>query len=67
MNKAMIFKAAHKLAKTFEGNYSACFSLALKEFYYDIQSSEFVCNTKRSRLDLVSTSIMNYFTAKFAA
>ena len=31
MNKSEIFKAAHKLARTFEGNYKACFVLALKE------------------------------------
>ena len=29
--KSEIFKAAHKLAKTFEGNYRACFALALVE------------------------------------
>lgn len=33
MTKAEIFKAAHKLAKTFEGNYKACFALALKQVY----------------------------------
>ena len=33
MNKSEIFKAAHALARTFEGNYSACFSLALKIIY----------------------------------
>jgi hypothetical protein len=31
MTKSEIFKAAHKLAKTFEGNYTACFVLALAE------------------------------------
>lgn len=30
MNKSEIFKEAHKLAKTFVGNYRACFSLALR-------------------------------------
>lgn len=33
MNKAEIFKAAHKLARTFEGDYRACFALAIKEIY----------------------------------
>jgi len=31
MSKSEMFKAAHKLAKTFVGNYRACFSLALRE------------------------------------
>lgn len=31
MTNSQIFKAAHKLAKTFKGNYQACFSLALKQ------------------------------------
>lgn len=38
MSKAQIFKLAHKLAKTFEGNYSACLSMALKEVYAKIKS-----------------------------
>ncbi len=33
MTKSEIFKAAHKLAKSFEGDYRACFALALKEVY----------------------------------
>jgi len=33
MTKQEIFKAAHKLARTFEGNYSACFKLALISIY----------------------------------
>jgi hypothetical protein len=33
LTKSEIFKAAHKLAKTFEGNYKACFALALKQVY----------------------------------
>lgn len=31
MSKSEMFKAAHKLAKTFTGNYRACFALALRE------------------------------------
>ena len=38
MSKSEIFKTAHKLAKTFEGNYSACLSMALKEVYAKIKS-----------------------------
>ena len=30
MKNAQLFTAAHKLARTFEGNYSACFVLALQ-------------------------------------
>jgi hypothetical protein len=30
MTNSELFTAAHKLAKTFEGNYTACFVLALK-------------------------------------
>ena len=33
LTKSEIFKAAHKLAHTFEGNYKACFALALKQVY----------------------------------
>lgn len=33
MTRSQIFTAAHKLAKTFVGNYSACFALALREVY----------------------------------
>lgn len=38
MNKAQIFKLAHRLAKTFEGDYKACLSMALKEVYSKIKS-----------------------------
>jgi oligoendopeptidase F len=37
--KSEIFKAAHKLAKTFIGNYAACFSLALTEIYSQLKNS----------------------------
>lgn len=30
LNKKVLFTEAHKMAKTFEGNYRACFALALK-------------------------------------
>ncbi len=33
MTRSEIFKKAHKLAKSFVGNYLACFSLALKTIY----------------------------------
>ena len=33
MTTATIFTAAHKLAATYEGNYSACFALALRTVY----------------------------------
>ncbi|MBC2303357.1 hypothetical protein [Listeria booriae] len=39
MTKQEIFKAAHKLAKTFEGNYSACFALALRTVYAEAKTS----------------------------
>ena len=38
MNKAIIMKAAHRVAKTFVGDYSACFALALKTIYAQIKS-----------------------------
>jgi len=37
MTKSQIFTAAHKMAKTFEGNYSACLSLALTQIYSDMK------------------------------
>ena len=105
MNKKEIFKAAHKLAKTFEGNYSACFSMALKEiystaslpvitnikewsnygkkrvyfeisnarFYFDVINAEFTVNEKcttqgiKNRFELITDSVMNYFSTTFAA
>lgn len=33
MSKANIMREAHRLAKTFTGNYRACFALALKTLY----------------------------------
>jgi len=38
MNKSNIMKAAHKLAKTFSGDYRACLSMALREVYKAIKS-----------------------------
>ena len=38
MTQSQIFIAAHKLAKTFEGNYSACLSLALSQIYSDMKN-----------------------------
>ncbi|WP_239255453.1 hypothetical protein [Listeria ilorinensis] len=40
MTKKEIFTAAHKLAKEFEGNYSACFALALRTVYAEMKNSE---------------------------
>lgn len=37
MNKSEIFKAAHKMAKTFVGSYVARFALALKSIYKSIK------------------------------
>jgi len=38
MTNAQIFKAAHKLAKTFTGDYRACFSLALRDVYASLST-----------------------------
>ena len=38
MTNSQIFTAAHKLAKTFEGNYSACFKMALIDVYYNVKN-----------------------------
>lgn len=40
MNKSEIFKAAHKLAKSFVGSYVARFALALKQLYSRIKKGE---------------------------
>ena len=37
--KSEIFTAAHKLAKNYEGNYNACFSLALTSIYFSLKSN----------------------------
>ena len=42
MTKAQIFKAAHKMAKTFIGAYSACLSLALKTIYAAMKNAKTV-------------------------
>lgn len=47
MTKQQIFVAAHKLAKTFEGNYSACFSLALKTIYKEMNMTKEVIALKQ--------------------
>jgi hypothetical protein len=41
MTNSEKFTAAHKLAKTYEGNYRACFALALKGVNEMIKESEF--------------------------
>lgn len=41
MTNSELFTAAHKLAKTFEGDYSACFSLALSEVYASLKKEQF--------------------------
>lgn len=48
MTKSMIFKAAHKLAKTFTGDYSARLSMALKLVWSEIKNPkvEVVAMTK---------------------
>jgi hypothetical protein len=38
MTRSQIFTAAHKLAKTFTGDYSACFALALTEVYASLKA-----------------------------
>lgn len=38
MTRSQIFTAAHKLAKTYTGNYSACFALALTEVYASLKN-----------------------------
>ena len=39
MNKSLLIKDAHKLAKTFTGNYSACLALALKILWTRMKAS----------------------------
>ena len=38
MTHAQIFTAAHKLAKTFTGDYRACFALALRDVYASLNT-----------------------------
>lgn len=40
MNKSQIFRNAHRLAKSYVGNYSACFALALTEVYASMKEAK---------------------------
>lgn len=40
MNKREIFKKAHEMARTFEGNYRVCFIMALKEIFSNLKKGE---------------------------
>lgn len=42
MTNSQIFTAAHKLAKTFEGNYSACLKMALIDIYFKLKTNPIV-------------------------
>lgn len=71
--KSQIFKAAHKLAKTFEGDYRACFSIALHTIYKDARwyKSEFprwtfeyclkmsIANTNQNVIDTTPKGMYN--------
>lgn len=49
INKSILFKKAHQLAKKYEGNYKACFALALKVLYKQIKNAvkPSLCNLKK--------------------
>ena len=52
MTRSEIFKAAHKLAKTFVGSYVACFALALKSVYKSIkEKAKMITEYKKFKID----------------
>lgn len=52
MTKSEIFKAAHKMAKTFVGAYVACFALALKSVYKSIkEKAKMITEYKKFKID----------------
>ena len=69
MNKSEFFKLAHKRASAYEGNYQACFQLAIKEIKEELLN-DYVFNspvvtdkkTKGSKKLTLFTKIKNYFT-----
>ena len=61
MTKQEIFKAAHKLAKTLQGNYSARLSFALKTIYSLTTSYEVTATTAKA-LDLLGNDVRHNYT-----
>lgn len=59
MTRSEIFKAAHKLAKTFVGSYVACFALALKSVYKSIK--EKVVKTAKQIADALNEQGYKYY------
>jgi len=76
MTKSEIFKAAHKLAKTFEGNYRACFSLALREvlatsketkMYITEEAKELISRFQNPNLGNAFKKLETLITEEFAS
>ena len=61
MTKQQIFTAAHKLAKTLTGNYSARLSCALKTIYSLATSYEVTATTAKA-LDLLGDDVRHNYT-----
>lgn len=52
INKSNLFKQAHKLAKIYEGNHKACFSLALKTLFKQAHQAVKTIKSRKSHRDL---------------
>jgi len=68
--KSQIFKAAHQLAKSFTGNYSACFALALTDVYASINQPKMKTTrtfTVEHIAELERIVKLNVFASKIAA
>ena len=52
INKSNLFKQAHKLAKTYTGNYKACFALALKTLFKQAHAIVKTIKSRKSHRDL---------------
>jgi hypothetical protein len=57
MTKSQIFKAAHKLAKTFQGNYASRLAYSLRRVYRAIKE-----DSKKDRLIKLADSVINWNT-----
>ena len=52
INKKDLFKKAHELARTYEGNYKACFALALKTLFKQAHQAVRAIKSRKSHRNL---------------
>lgn len=59
MNKSMMMKRAHAIAKTLEGNYSVRLSIALKAIWAEVKSPEMIALVGSEKQVAWATEIRN--------